>query len=52
MTISSSWEENDEALINKAWVAKGFKYIRELTCGSYINFPYRKLKDYLMAYFG
>lgn len=52
MAISSSWEENDAALINKAWVAKGFKYIKWLTCGSYINFPYRKLKDYLMAYYG
>jgi hypothetical protein len=52
MDISSSWEEDVAALINKAWVAKGFAYIKKLTCGSYINFPYRKLTDYLRAYYG
>ncbi len=52
MDISSSWEENDEAAISRAWVAEGFKYIKELTFGSYVNFPYRKLKDYERAYFG
>lgn len=52
MAISSDWEENFEAPINKRWVAKGFKYIKELTCGSYVNFPYGKLKDYEMAYYG
>ena len=52
MAISSSWEENDQAPINKSWVAAGFKYLKELTCGSYINFPYSKLKDYNIAYYG
>ncbi|WP_407309580.1 FAD-binding oxidoreductase [Desulfosporosinus sp. SB140] len=52
LDISSSWEENDEAAINEAWVAKGFKYIKELTFGSYVNFPYIRLKDYERAYFG
>ncbi|MDR3602062.1 MAG: FAD-binding oxidoreductase [Desulfosporosinus sp.] len=52
LDISSSWEENHEAAINKAWVAEGFKYIKQLTFGSYVNFPYSKLKDYEMAYFG
>ncbi len=61
MDISSSWKEDEEAFINKAWVAKGFAYMKKLTCGSYVNFPYRKLyvnfpyrklKDYLMAYYG
>jgi FAD/FMN-containing dehydrogenase len=52
MDISSSWEKDEEAFINKAWVAKGFAYMKKLTCGSYVNFPYRKLKDYLMAYYG
>jgi len=52
MAISSSWEENDEAPINKEWVAEGFLYIKKLTLGSYVNFPYSKLKDYQMAYYG
>lgn len=52
MAISSSWEEDDKALINKRWVAKGFKYIKKLTCGSYVNFPYSNLKDYEIAYYG
>jgi hypothetical protein len=52
LDISSSWEENDEAAINKAWVAEGFKYIKRITIGSYVNFPYSRLKDYEMAYYG
>lgn len=52
IAISSSWRAPDEALINKLWVAQGFKYIKKLTCGSYVNFPYRRLADYLMAYYG
>jgi len=52
MAISSDWEENDEAPINEAWVAEGFEYIKKLTFGSYVNFPYSKLKDYEMAYYG
>lgn len=52
MAISSSWEENVQAPVNKAWVAKGFKYIKQLTCGSFVNFPYPRLRDYLVAYFG
>ena len=52
MAISSNWEKDSEAAINKLWVARGFKYIKKLTLGSYVNFPYSNLKDYETAYFG
>lgn len=52
MAISSNWEDNATAPINKAWVAMGFKYIKKLTFGSYVNFPYSNLKDYEKAYYG
>ncbi|MFZ5967393.1 MAG: FAD-binding oxidoreductase [Bacillota bacterium] len=52
MAVSSTWEEDAEAPIHKEWVAKGFDYIKHLTTGSYVNFPYSKLRDYERAYYG
>ncbi len=52
IAISSDWENNDEALINKAWVAMGFKYLEKITVGSYVNFPYSPLNDYALKYYG
>lgn len=52
MAISSSWEKDNEAFINRVWVFKGFRYIRRITAGSYANFPYRFLINYEKAYFG
>jgi hypothetical protein len=52
LDISSSWEEKNQALINNIWVAQGFRYIKQLTLGSYVNFPYSKLRNYELAYYG
>ena len=50
--VQSVWEEDIYAELNKAWVRGQFKYIEPKTVGSYINFPYSKLKAYEKAYFG
>lgn len=50
--IQSVWEESQYALDNKRWVNRRFKYIKSITQGSYVNFPYGGLLDYLAAYYG
>ncbi|WP_420536354.1 FAD-binding oxidoreductase [Desulforamulus ruminis] len=52
MAVSSEWQNKSAAPAHQAWVAEGFKYLKTLTCGSYVNFPYNRLKDYQEAYFG
>lgn len=52
MAVSSDWKTDAEASIHKEWVAKGFAYIKDLTAGSYVNFPYNRLQDYENAYYG
>lgn len=51
MSITSDWENEEEAPVHRAWVARGFKYIESITTGSYVNFPYNKLPDYELAYY-
>ncbi|KAF6689427.1 hypothetical protein DZB82_25125 [Bacillus sp. dmp5] len=34
------------------WVEKRFNYIQTITEGSFINFPYSELKEYMFAYYG
>lgn len=50
--IQSVWEESQYALDNKRWVNRRFKYIKSITQGSYVNFPFGGLLDYLEAYYG
>lgn len=50
--IQSVWEEAQYALDNKRWVSRKFKYLKSITQGSYINFPYSGLLDYNAAYYG
>ncbi|MHC1681509.1 MAG: FAD-binding oxidoreductase [Clostridiaceae bacterium] len=49
--ISSDWEKEDGE-IYKDWVSEVFQYIKPLTNGSYVNFPYSGLKNYGLAYYG
>lgn len=52
MAISSEWEHEQAAPANEIWVEEGFRYIKRLTEGSYVNFPYSGLKNYESAYYG
>lgn len=50
--IQSVWEEDEYALTNKEWVINNFKFIKELTNGSFVNFPIDILDDYEKEYYG
>lgn len=50
--ITADFEKNDDAEIFKAWVAEVFQYVKPLTKGSYVNFPYAELKNYGFEYYG
>lgn len=50
--ITADFEKNDHAQIYKNWVAEVFKYLKPLTNGSYVNFPYAELKNYGFEYYG
>ena len=52
MAIQSEWESPKETTVNEAWVEQGFEYIKSVTVGSYVNFPYNNLKNYETAYYG
>lgn len=52
MGIQSVWEEDEYASINKKWVRDNFKFIQELTEGSFVNFPIDELNDYEKEYYG
>lgn len=52
MGISSTWKTEEEARIHTQWVATGFRYIYTISVGSYINFPYSDLPNYLKDYYG
>ncbi len=52
MGIQSVWEKDIYAEENVEWVQKGFNYIKAITFGSYVNFPFSPLEDYERAYYG
>ena len=47
--IAISKKELDE---NIKWIKNNFKYIESITTGSFINFPFKDLKDYEEEYYG
>ncbi len=50
--ITADWEKDDDAALYKSWVAEVLKYVKTLTNGSYVNFPYANLKNYGNEYYG
>ncbi|WP_312811915.1 FAD-binding oxidoreductase [Sedimentibacter sp.] len=50
--LETVWEENEYAEENKSWIKNRFPYLKSITTGSYINFPYIELDNYLKEYFG
>ncbi|MEK4838617.1 FAD-dependent oxidoreductase [Bacillus sp. FSL L8-0152] len=50
--IQTIWEDPIYKKDNVQWVEKRFDYIKTITKGSFINFPYSELKDYMIAYYG
>lgn len=50
--LETVWENKEFAQVNKEWIQRNYQFIRNLTTGSYVNFPYGKLDDYLKEYYG
>lgn len=50
--ITADWEKDDDAELYRNWVAEVFQYVKPLTNGSYVNFPYAELENYGYAYYG
>lgn len=50
--IETVWEDCFFELENDAWMEARFPYLRSLTTGSYINFPYLCTDHYMEAYYG
>jgi hypothetical protein len=52
MGIQSVWTEDVFASENRGWVQERFEYIKNITEGSYVNFPISNLPNYEREYFG
>ncbi|WP_245156555.1 FAD-dependent oxidoreductase [Clostridium aminobutyricum] len=52
ISIQSVWEDNQYAFLNRNWLYQKFEYLKGITNGSYINFPYSYLIDYETNYYG
>ncbi len=50
--LETVWEENEYAEENRNWIKNRFPYLKSITTGSYINFPYIELDNYLKEYYG
>ncbi|WP_312091472.1 FAD-dependent oxidoreductase [Aminipila sp.] len=50
--LETVWEESRYAEDNRKWISCRTPYLESVTTGSYVNFPYKKLPDYLKEYYG
>ncbi|PFJ09303.1 FAD-linked oxidase [Bacillus cereus] len=50
--IQTIWEDPIYKKENVQWLENQFDYIESITKGSFINFPYNDLSDYMDAYYG
>lgn len=50
--LETIWEERRYEKENREWIYNQFPYLEAVTTGSYVNFPYGKLPDYLEEYYG
>ncbi|NKF06866.1 FAD-binding oxidoreductase [Clostridium gasigenes] len=52
MGLQSVWEKSQYAQVNREWVKEAFNYIKIVTKGSFINFPFAELQGYEKEYYG
>ncbi len=50
--LETIWEEKKYAQDNRQWIKRQFPTLAMFTRGSYVNFPYRGLPNYLKEYYG
>lgn len=52
LLYQTSFESNSYKDINNKWVLDNYSVLSDITCGSYVNFPYIGIVDYTHEYFG
>ncbi|MFC0190189.1 FAD-dependent oxidoreductase [Fictibacillus aquaticus] len=52
MGIQTVWTDDAFEKVNQDWLYPRFQYIRSVTKGSFVNFPYDRLGNYEKAYYG
>lgn len=50
--LQSVWEKEIYAEVNREWVNNKLCYIKKITNGFYVNFPYNLLVNYEFCYYG
>ncbi len=50
--LQSVWTDEINADENTEWIDSRFPVLESMTAGSYVNFPYSKLRDPMKAYYG
>ncbi|MBN7771855.1 FAD-binding oxidoreductase [Clostridium aminobutyricum] len=50
--LETTWEENRFKEANRCWIYDRFPALASVTTGSYVNFPYNELPNYLEEYYG
>lgn len=50
--LETVWEDDCFAQINSEWINRQLQHLIPLTVGSYVNFPYSNLPEYLNEYYG
>ena len=50
--FQSVWEDSKYAEINRKWTLKRLNEIKEMTMGSFVNFPLGELEDFAKEYYG
>lgn len=50
--IQSVWEDDIYADFNKEWVVENFSTIKDITEGSFVNFPIAELENFEIEYYG
>jgi len=50
--LETIWEDARFTEDNRNWVNRQFPTLASITTGSYVNFPYNKLPEYLEEYYG
>lgn len=50
--LETVWENSVYAKENREWIDIRFPYLEAITMGSYVNFPYGEIYNYLREYYG
>lgn len=52
ISVQTQWSDAADEKANKEWLCRQFLCLKKLTQGSYVNFPYGNLTNYMKEYYG